>query len=135
MVHLYQKIQEKVLAWRNAGYPAPEYPAIAEILNYATLQDSNILRFLRGAQIRALETYWYLRLVEGTPHIFDLYQSYYKTTTNLLEALGLGSDEFIRIALDEGPDQLFERIKTDKNFVKQHKLESVHKSLTLSYLS
>jgi len=135
MQHLYQKIQEKVISWRKAGYPTDEYPAIAEILNYATLPDSNTLRFLRGAQIRALETYWYLRLVEGTPHIFDLYKRYYETTTDLLEALGLGSDEFMRIALDEGKDQLFNRIQTDKKFVKNHKLESVHETLTLDYPS
>ena len=29
-------------------------------------------RFLRAPQLRALETYWYLRLVEGTPHVLDL---------------------------------------------------------------
>jgi hypothetical protein len=41
------------------------------------LPESEGLRYLRQAQLRALETYWYLRLVEGTPHVFELYQRYY----------------------------------------------------------
>ena len=32
MEHLYQKIQLKVTAWREQGYPSDQYPAIAEIL-------------------------------------------------------------------------------------------------------
>lgn len=135
MEHLYQKIQQNVAEWRAQGYPSANYPAISEILNYATLPESEILRFLRGAQIRALETYWYLRLVEGTPHIFDLYQKYYERTTDLLEALGLGDDEFLRITVDSGKDELFNKIRDDKRFVKQYNLESVHETLTLDYPS
>jgi hypothetical protein len=48
---------------------------------------------LRQAQLRALETYWYLRLVEGTPHVFELYQRYYARPLDLLAALGLDRDE------------------------------------------
>lgn len=36
-MHLHQAIQSKVNAWREAGYPSPDYPAVAEILEYATL--------------------------------------------------------------------------------------------------
>ena len=135
MDHLYQIIQNNVKTWRDQGYPSEDYPAIAEILNYATLPDSDILRFLRGAQIRALETYWYLRLVEETPHIFDLYQKYYQKTTDLLDALGIGSEEFLSIAVDYGKEKLFDQIRTNKKFVKEHKLESVHETLTLDYPS
>ena len=72
MSHLYELIQQNVTAWREDGYPTEGYPALAEILDYATLPEGGGLRFLRKAQLRALETYWYLRLVEETPHIFDL---------------------------------------------------------------
>jgi len=36
MPHLYELIQHKVTAWREDGYPADDYPAIAEILDYAS---------------------------------------------------------------------------------------------------
>lgn len=75
--HLYEAIQDTVSAWRNGHYPCAEYPTIAEILEYARLPESGDLRFLRRPQLRALETYWYLRLVEGTPLIPDLYSGYF----------------------------------------------------------
>ncbi len=40
MSHLYELIQQNVAAWREDGYPTDEYPAIAEILDYATLPSS-----------------------------------------------------------------------------------------------
>ena len=54
MDFLYQKIQQDVAAWREDGYPFDEHPAIAEILDYATLPESDTRRFLRKAQLRAL---------------------------------------------------------------------------------
>ena len=140
MGHLYELIQQNVAAWRQDGYPAEDYPVIAEILDYATLPESGGLRFLRKAQLRALETYWYLRLVEGTPHIFDLYQRYYPKPMDLLAALGLDSEEIKEFILNElmsggSVDTLWERIRTDGEFVKVHKLESVHETLTLDYPS
>lgn len=135
MQHLYQIIQNNVTQWREQGYPTEDYSAIAEILSFATLPDSETLRFLRGAQIRALETYWYLRLVEGTPHIYDLYKSFFPRTGDLMESLGLVSEELKDFALNEGISELIKKIKKDKKFVKQHKLESVHETLTLDYPS
>lgn len=135
MTHLYELIRQNVVAWRKDGYPANDYPAIAEILDYATLPETDTLRFLRAAQLRALETYWYLRLVEGTPHIFDLYQRYYTKTTELLAALGLDTDPIKEFVMDEGPKALWERVRSDESFVKTHKLESVHETLTLDYPS
>ena len=135
MAYLYELIQQKVAAWRRDGYPTDRYPAIAEVFDYATLPESGGLRFLRVAQLRALETYWYLRLVEGTPHIFDLYQSYYTKPIDLLTALGLDRDEIKDFVLNEGLDALWEHIRTDEDFVKTHKLESVHETLTLDYPS
>jgi type III restriction enzyme len=106
MPHLYELIQQKVTDWRRQGYPTGNYLAIAEMLDYATLPESNTLRYLRAAQLRALETYWYLRLVEGTPHIFELYQRYYPRPLDLLAALGLDRDEIKDFVLNEGLDAL-----------------------------
>jgi hypothetical protein len=135
MPHLYEPLQQKVSAWRGAGCPSGRYPAIAEILEYAALPESGTLRFLRAAQLRALETYWYLRLVEGTPHIFDLYKKYYPRPTDLLAALGLDRDEIKDFVMNEGLDALWNRIRQGGRFVKDHKLESVHETLTLDYPS
>jgi hypothetical protein len=53
MPYLYELIQQKVIDWRRQGYPTEGYPAIAEILDYATLPESEGLRYLRQAQLRA----------------------------------------------------------------------------------
>ena len=135
MAHLYELIQRNVAAWREDDYPTESYSAIGEILDYAVLPESGNLRFLRAAQVRALETYWYLRLVEGTPHIFDLYRRYYPRPLNLLAALGLDRDDIKDFVLNEGLDALWERIREGGQFVKAHKLESVHETLTLDYPS
>lgn len=144
MSYLYEKIQQNVKSWREDGYPIEEYTAIAEILDYATLLESNELRFLRSPQLRALETYWYLRLVENTPHIFALCQSYYSKTveraalpvTDLLEAFGLDERDDIKdFVLDEGIESLWRRVREDEEFVKEKKLESLHETLTLDYPS
>ena len=135
MLHLYQLLRQNVASWREDDYPIEHYPAIAEILDYAVLPESGDLRFLRAAQLRALETYWYLRLVEGTPHIFDLYRRYYTRPVDLLVALGLDRDEIKDLALNEGLDALWQRIREDDDFIKAHKLESVRETLTLDYPS
>ena len=140
MTHLYELIQRNVAAWREGGYQTEDYPAIAEILDYATLPQGGGLRFLRKAQLRALETYWYLRLVEGTPHIFDLYQRYYPQSLELLKALGMDTEEIKNALINDlmsggGADAFWDRVRTDGEFVKAHKLESVHETLTLDYPS
>jgi type III restriction enzyme len=137
-MHLYERIQQQVTQWRADGYPCPEYPAIGEIFDYATIQlpdERQQLRFLRVAQLRALETYWYLRLVEGTPHIFDLYQKTYTRTTDLLAALGMDSEAIRGFVLDEGQEALWQQVRAGGHFVKSHKLETVHETITLDYPS
>ena len=75
MSHLFQALTERVNTWRDAGYPCGEYQAVAEILQFAVEDgDAGQLRYLRRAQLRALETYWYLRLVLDTPRIPALYE-------------------------------------------------------------
>jgi hypothetical protein len=135
MEFLYQKIQKNVAGWREDDYATDKYPAIAEILDYATLPESDVRRFLRKAQLQALETYWYLRLVEDTPHIFDLYQKYYSKTLELLAALGIDQDEIKDFVINEGANKLWKNIRDNQDFVKDHSLESVHETLTLDYPS
>ncbi len=94
MKHLYQLLSAKVDAWRAAGYPCAGYPAIAEVLTYQRDEETSDPRYLRSPQLRALEAYWYLRLIEGTPRIADLYLQYreaglYETKQELVDALGV----------------------------------------------
>ena len=73
-MQLYEALSMHVATRREENYMHDEFPAIAEILEWARQPDVPNFR-LRAPQLRALETYWYLRPVEETPHIFDLYQS------------------------------------------------------------
>lgn len=133
--HLYQVLARKVDEWRREGYPAPDYPAIAEIFEWASDPESGTLRFLRKPQLRALETYWYLRLVEGTPHILALYQKLFPDPAELLDALGLGAPQIVRLVAGQPLDSLWERIRTDDRFVREFRLEGVRETLTLDYPS
>lgn len=134
---LYATLQNNVAYWRQDGYPCDAHPAIAEILEYATvtLDGQPALRYLREAQFRALETYWYVRLIENTPHIFDLYQKYYPKPGNILAALDLDSQPLKDFTLNEGLPALWAAIRADAAFVKTHQLQSVHETLTLDYPS
>jgi hypothetical protein len=115
--------------------PHDRYPAVAEILDYQMDLDAGVPRFLRAPQLRALETWWYLRLVEGTPHVLDLYRRLYPAATGFLEAIGLGQPQLQRMALDDGIDALLERVRADDELVRDYKLEAVRETLTLEYPS
>jgi hypothetical protein len=95
------------------------------------------LRFLRKAQFEALETYWYLRLVERTPHIFDLYKRLYDDPVELFKALNISisQEDLIKTMSKGGIDSIFEKIKDDENFVREYSLEALRETLTLSYPS
>lgn len=135
MTHLHQVLAREVDKWRKEGYPSPDYPAIAEIFEWARDPDTGALRFLRAPQLRALETYWYLRLVEGTPHIFTLYQRLFPNPPDLLEALGLGAPRIMRLVAGQRLDPLWERVRSDDRFVREFRLESVRETLALDYPS
>ena len=97
MIHLHQHIAVRVDQWRTDNFACGEYPAIVEILEWAKETETGNLRFLRRPQLRALETYWYLRLIEKTPHIFDLYKKLLSPDENiddLLDALGIPGEAF-----------------------------------------
>ena len=134
MPHLYEILDQRTRTWREQGYPCDDFPAIAEILDYQFLDDGKTPRFLRRPQIKALETWWYLRLIEGTPHIFDLYQRAYGKS-DLLTALGADHDQIKDYVLDKGLPALWKRVKTDDDFVRDFRLQALRETLTLGYPS
>ncbi|MBW1947635.1 MAG: DEAD/DEAH box helicase family protein, partial [Deltaproteobacteria bacterium] len=83
--------------------------------------------------MRALETYWYLRLVEETPHIFDLYKKIFTSKNSLLTALGVPQATFQETDYDL--EALWERIRDDDDFVRRYRLEALRETLTLAYPS
>lgn len=134
---LHERLTSEVDAWRDAHYPSDSFPALAEVLEYAAGSgelDGHV-RFLRTPQLRALETYWYLRLVAGTPRTIDLYRRLFTKPVDLLSALGLAHQDLRDLALDAGVDGLLDRIATDDVLVKQYKLESLRETLRLPYAS
>lgn len=133
--NLHGKLATAVAEWRAAGYACAEYPAVAELLDWAQEDATGTLRYLRQPQLRALETYCYVRLVLQTPHILDLYRSFYPKSSELRKALGLEGDRVIEIIEDSGLPALFERIKSDDVFVRDCKLEALRETLTLDYPS
>ncbi|MFN2544807.1 MAG: nucleotidyltransferase domain-containing protein [Actinomycetota bacterium] len=138
MEHLYERLATHVREWRANGYPTPndEFPAIAEILEWARGTEEEGLRFLRLPQVAALETYWYLRLLERTPHVFELYRRFYPPEEDrraLLEALGVSDAAFAEANYEL--DRLWKLAEDDDGFVKKHQLHALRESLTLSYPS
>lgn len=131
---LYENLALAVTQWRTKGYPCEKYPAISEILSWANAPDGEGFR-LRPPQIRALETYWYLRLCEETPHIFDLYRKVFPKTTELLDALGLGHRDIKDLAINESLDKILTRVKRDDEFVRKYQLQALRETLTLKYPS
>ncbi|KAB0581412.1 restriction endonuclease subunit R [Ideonella dechloratans] len=136
MSYLYQVLTQRVDAWRAANYPCDAFPAIREILEFATEDgETGQLRYLRRAQFRALETYWYLRLVLDTPKIPDLYAKLFPKPKDRREAMGLTHPDIVSFIADEGLESCLERVKSDNAFVRQYALESLRESLTLDYAS
>lgn len=134
------KLKDKVAEWRKSNYKC-KYQTIEEILDYSFISNEKgvqSLRYLRKAQIEALETYWYLRLVENTPSVYELYNRLYTVPKEKFEALGINLTDKLKDELifsGKGIDSIIERIKTDNKFVKQNKLEAVQETLLLNYPS
>ena len=136
MNHLFQALSARVDEWRQSRYACPDFQAIAEILDFA-LEDpaKNQLRYLRRAQFRALETYWYLRLVLNTPRIPDLYVNLFPSKGDRRTAMGLNSKELTGLIADTSLEEVIERIQTDNAFVRKHGLESLRETFSLDYPS
>jgi len=133
---LYRILKSKNLEWRRNNYQS-DYPTISEILEFNLNPETGNLGFLRKAQFEALETYWYLRLVEGTPHVFDLYKKMYNDPVELLKTLNINisQEDLVRILSEGGINLIFERIKYDNDFVRQYRLEALRETLLLKYPS
>ena len=136
MSHLFQALAARVDHWRESRYECDHFPAIREILDFAIEDTTNDqLRYLRRAQLRALETYWYLRLVLNTPKVPALYDALFPSPKDKREALGLTSKVCIEMLADDGHDAVMERIRTDNDFVRKQGLESLRETLSLDYPS
>jgi hypothetical protein len=95
-MHLHDRLADDLNAWRADGYPCEEYDTVAEVLDWAHGSDGVNVRYLRMPHLRALEVYWYLRLVKRTPQVPDLYRGLFPRTTDCLKALGLGISSSLR---------------------------------------
>ena len=137
MTHLYAALASRVDQWRQAGYPCPAHSALAEVLVFAIEDaDSGQLRFLRKAQFRALETYWYLRLVLNSPKVPALYEMLFPDTESRSQAMGLTSPAVMKVmAYGGGLDAVLQRMRSDAEFVRSNGLESLRETLTLDYPS
>jgi len=131
-VHLYEVLAQRVETWRNHHYAHDDYPAIAEILEWAAEPERAGFR-LRIPQLHALEVYWYLRLVEKTPHVFELYQRHFHKRSELVAALGVSETAFKHA--DYQLEELWEKIREDEDFARKFKLEAVRETLSLGYPS
>jgi type III restriction enzyme len=135
MKTLIEHLQAGVENWRSADFPQDDYPAIAEILGWAAEPEGAGFR-LRAPQLRALETYWLLRLIEGTPKIIDLYEKYFPADEEpdaLLNALGIPAAAFQ--ASKYQFQILWENIARNDGFVREHSLQALRETLALQYSS
>ncbi len=133
---LHSILKSKVAEWRKSNYNS-DYPVISEIFNYNLNPETETLSYLREAQFEALETYWYLRLIEKTPHIFGLYKKLFQPK-ELLNSLGitLTQEDLTDILLSGGGiDSIFEKIRNEDAFVRKYRLEALRETLILSYPS
>lgn len=135
---LHEKLKESVTEWRKNGYVCEDWPLIGEILRFQTddAEHSACLKYLREPQFLALEVYWYIRIVQSTPHIIDLYRHYYgDDASHFLKALGVRIPRGTQDLANIDADNIIQRIKTDQNFVKQRRLQTLHEAVTLDYPS
>ena len=134
---LFQALAQGVDAWRAAHYPCPDYPAIGEVLAFAVEDEtSGQTRYLRRAQFRALETYWYLRLVLDSPRIPALYESLFPEPEQRCVAMGLTQPDLLKLmAFGGGIAAVIQRMRTDNAFVRQYGLESLRETFALDYPS
>jgi type III restriction enzyme len=89
-----QKIQEKVATWRAADYPGV-YDETRTILRYI-----KGVHFLHKPQVEALETYIYLKEVEGNKHSLELFRASFSNELEFLRALGISDSEALDLAYD-----------------------------------
>ncbi len=133
MTHLYEVLADEARRWRDAHYVCEKYPAIGEILDWQVDTESGVMRFLRKPQLRALEVYWYLRLVRQTPTILQLYDQCFPDADVWLDALGIPDGAFK--AAGYSLDRFWKHLSSDDDYVKKFRLQAVRESLGLEYPS
>ena len=132
---LFDQLKTKTADWRKKGFPHEAFSPIAEILEWASSPDGSGFQ-LRPPQLRALEAYWYLRLVENTPRLFDLYQKFFSPKDDpegLLKALSI--PEAAHRASKFNFSALWKNVKTHDDFVRAHSLEALRETMALDYPS
>jgi type III restriction enzyme len=134
MATLSEKIATLSGEWRERAFLHDEYPAIAEILQWSASPYGSGFQ-LRAPQLRALEAYWFLRLIERTPRIFDLYKKYFPVDDpdQLLSALGVPDAAYK--AARYNFQILWQNVEADDSFVRQFSLEALRETLQLQYPS
>lgn len=131
---LFEKLQEQIKSWRAIDYKCPEFPQIKEILNFNKLEDGSF-KFLRKPQFEAIEAYLYLRFILKTPQTIELYKMLFEDDKMALFKM-LGISHINKDAIDDVDlERVLIRIKTDAEFVKKHKYQTLHEALNLDYAS
>ena len=104
------------------------------MLEWSRDAETGSLSYLRAAQSRALEVYWYLRLIEDTPRIPDLYRTMFPPDEDMaahLDALGIPEEAF-RASI-YSLDGVLSRIHEEDDFAREHKLQALRETFTLGY--
>jgi len=128
---LHDKLLQQVVAWRATGYQHAHYPTVGELLRWATASEGAFQ--LRPPQLLALETYWYLRLILGAPHVRDLYSTLFPDEQAWATALALPAKAWQAVGADRA--RFMHALQTDEHFVKTYRLESVRETMVLPYPS
>jgi len=132
MAALHDVLRAKTLDWKAKGWATEDYSVIAEILEWASNPDGSGY-ILRPPQFQALQVYWYLRLIEKTPLIYDLYKKFMPAKTDLLKSLGIPHEAFEKVDFDM--KALWKALGADDDFVREFKLQGVRETLSLEYPS
>ncbi len=103
-----QKIKEKVAVWRAAEYKGSQEETLT-ILRYI-----KTVRFLHEPQIEALETYIYLKEIEGNKHSLEVFRSSFENELEFLRALGVSDKEALELAFDKKKDEKIQDILEEK---------------------
>ena len=138
MTVLFKNLARVAKQWREDGYPCADYPLIGEILRFqfaAEVVGGGVqLRYLRDAQFRALEVYWFLRLKKGTPLMWDLYENCFGADIGeFCNALGVNMhpDALKRLKVAD----LKQDIQTDEDFVLKKKIQPIAEMARMDYPS
>ena len=132
MSTLHDVLKEKTATWKTDSWASDNYSAISEVLEWAGSPDGDGF-VLRPPQFQALQVYWYLRLVEKTPTIRELYRKLMPAKKDLLKALGIPDQAFEKVDFDI--EALWKAIATDDAFVREFKLQGLRETLSLDYPS